>query len=57
MAVRITCPKCGRILGDTEKSVDCNLNCSGCRNTVHVRMAVARVADYLSKGGKKNERR
>lgn len=53
MPVKIICPKCGRILGDTEKSLDCNLNCNGCKNTVRVRMSVARVNDYLTsaKGG------
>ena len=54
MAVKITCPKCGRILGDTEKSLDCNLNCNGCKSTVRVRMTVASAKDYLKGGANGN---
>lgn len=56
MAVRITCPKCGRILGDTDKSVDCRLNCHGCRKTVHIRMVVARTTDYLKNNAGRSEK-
>lgn len=28
---QIKCPKCGRILGDTTKSLDCILNCPQCK--------------------------
>ena len=32
-AIKIRCPKCGRVMGDTNESLDCNLNCRGCRET------------------------
>lgn len=46
-AIKIYCPSCGRILGDTETSLDCNINCRGCKQTQHIRMKVARLSDYL----------
>jgi DNA-directed RNA polymerase subunit M/transcription elongation factor TFIIS len=44
-AIKIRCPKCGWILGDTNKSVDCVLNCPKC-NAVKVKMKVATFAEY-----------
>ena len=44
-AIKIKCPKCGWILGDTEKSVDCVLNCPKC-NAVRVKMNVVSFSDY-----------
>ena len=44
-AIKIRCPKCGWILGDTNKSVDCVLNCPKC-NAVKVKMRVASFAEY-----------
>lgn len=52
-AIRIICPNCKRILGDTDKSIDCNMNCRGCKKTVHVRMEVASFSDYLKIKAKK----
>lgn len=46
-AIKIRCPKCGRVMGDTNESLDCNLNCRGCRETSHIKMIVVRAADYL----------
>ena len=46
--IKIYCPNCRRILGDTTHDIDANLNCPGCRRTVHVRMRVATTADYLN---------
>ena len=53
MAVKIRCPKCGWVLGDTTKSVDCTFNCPKC-NAVHVKMNVASFDDYnkIMKGEK-----
>ena len=34
-------------MGDTNESLDCNLNCRGCRETSHIKMIVVRAADYL----------
>jgi hypothetical protein len=53
--IRIICPNCQRILGDTDKSVDCNFNCRGCKKTVHVCMKVASFADYI-KSNKSKEK-
>ena len=44
-AIKIRCPKCGWILGDTDKSVDCVINCPKC-NAVRVKMTVATFAEY-----------
>lgn len=44
---KITCPNCGRILGDTDESMDAHLNCRGCKKTVDVKIRVAHCADYL----------
>lgn len=45
MKLKIRCPKCGWVLGDTEKSLDCVLNCPKC-NAVRIRMQVVSFADY-----------
>lgn len=50
--IKITCPECGRILGDTDKSLDCNFNCRGCKNTVNVKITIAHAADYLKEEDK-----
>lgn len=57
MSVRIICPKCKRILGDTDKTIDCRMNCRGCKQTVEVKMKVVSFVDYLneSKKGVKDE--
>lgn len=46
---KIYCPNCHRILGDTDKSLDCNLNCRGCKETVHVKVTMAKTIDYFRK--------
>lgn len=51
--VRIICPNCKRILGDTDSSIDCNMNCRGCKQTVHIKMKVANFSDYLNNKAKK----
>ncbi len=52
-AIKIICPNCKRILGDTDKTVDCNFNCRGCKKTVHIKMKVANFADYIKPNAKK----
>lgn len=54
-AIKIKCPKCGWILGDTEKSVDCVLNCPKC-NAVRVKMNVVSFSDYYKEILKKGTR-
>ena len=53
MAVKIRCPKCKWVLGDTTKSVDCVINCPKC-NAVKVKLTVANFNDYnkIAKGEK-----
>lgn len=53
MPIRIICPNCKRILGDTDKSLDCRMNCRGCKKTVDIKMKVASFADYLKNNAKK----
>lgn len=54
-AIRIICPNCKRILGDTEDSVDCNFNCRGCKKTVHVKMKIVSYKDYILFNNAKKE--
>lgn len=60
-SIRIICPNCKRILGDTDKSVDCRFNCRGCKKTVNIRMEIASFSDYLktikAKKGGENEKK
>lgn len=53
--IKIICPNCGRILGDTDKSIDCNMNCRGCKKTVAIKMHVASFSDYLRKENNDNK--
>lgn len=45
-AIKIICPNCGRILGDTETSLDCNINCRGCKTTAHIKMKIQNICDF-----------
>ena len=51
--IKIYCPNCGRILGDTEQSIDANINCRGCKTTQHIKMTVRSLCDFY--GLKKKE--
>lgn len=54
--IKIICPKCKRILGETDESMDAKLNCKGCKNTVDIKIRVAKAADYLpAKNNKRKE--
>ena len=52
-ALKIICPNCKRILGDTDKSLDCNMNCRGCKKTVRICMKVVSYKDYIKNNAKK----
>lgn len=52
-AIKIYCPKCKRILGDTEKSIDANINCRGCKTTQHIRMTIQSICDFYELTPKK----
>ena len=54
--IKIYCPQCGRILGDTEKSIDANINCRGCKTTQHIVMEVKRISDYYKLNTKEEEK-
>lgn len=57
-AIKIRCPKCNWILGDTDKSIDCVLNCPKC-NAVKIKMTVTSFAEYdalRQKGLKLNDK-
>lgn len=44
---RILCPKCQHVLGDTNKSIDCQLNCRWCKKAVSVKLVMAKTTDYF----------
>lgn len=48
MREKIKCPKCGRVLGDTAKTVDAVLNCPNC-HAVHVSLKIVNFKDYYKK--------
>ena len=52
MRVRLKCPECGRILGDTERDVDAVLNCHRCKKAVRVNIKITKQADYLPERSK-----
>lgn len=45
--MKIICPNCKRVLGETNRSMDAKLNCKGCKGAVNIRIRVAGWADYL----------
>lgn len=54
--MKIKCPNCGRILGDTTRSVDCNFNCRGCHKTVRIKVNMAEsYEDVLRNRKEKND--
>lgn len=53
--VRIKCPNCGRILGDTDESIEARLNCNGCKKTVRIKMKVASFKDYVQLKGEEHD--
>lgn len=46
---KIICPICKRCLGDTNKSLDCNINCKWCKKAVPVKIKMATTTDYFRK--------
>lgn len=47
--MKIKCPNCDRVIGDTEKSLDCNFNCRGCQQMVPVKVRIAESFDILER--------
>lgn len=45
--MKIKCPNCGRIIGDTSRSIDCNFNCRGCQKTVPIKVTIAQSFEDL----------
>lgn len=44
--MKINCPKCGRVMGDTDQSLDAHLNCKRCGEQ-KISVRVANFNDYL----------
>lgn len=59
MKIKIHCPKCGRVMGDTDRAIDgLKLNCRGCKSTVDIKVKVAPTEyDYLKINNKENEKK
>lgn len=53
MSVKIKCPKCGRILGDTASSFDAILNCPNCKQ-VHAKIIFADNTPYAKLNKERN---
>lgn len=47
MALKIICPNCNHVLGDTNHSMEADLNCRFCKQTVRVKIKYVTTADYL----------
>jgi DNA-directed RNA polymerase subunit M/transcription elongation factor TFIIS len=45
--MKIKCPKCGRIIGDTEQSLDAHINCKRCGEQ-KISIRTASFKDYLN---------
>ena len=45
--IKIICPKCKRVLGETDKSIDAIIHCKGCKGAEKIKIVVAKAADYL----------
>lgn len=59
MSVKIHCPKCGRVLGDTDKSVDgLRINCHGCKAAVTIDLVMPEMGfyDFLAKKEKEDDK-
>lgn len=54
--IKLRCPKCHRILGESRQSFDGCLNCRWCKETVSLKVVKAQTTDYFTfhkiKGGK-----
>jgi NAD-dependent SIR2 family protein deacetylase len=47
MILTLNCPKCGRVVGDTDRDIDAHINCKRCgAQEIHAR--VASFNDYLN---------
>lgn len=53
MPVKINCPNCGRILGDTDESLKATLNCNSCKKHVKVDITLVKFEDYFKQSTKK----
>lgn len=54
--VAIHCPRCGRVMGDTDHEFDAiTINCRGCRKASKVGMRFAKTDELLSKIYKEND--
>ncbi len=47
--IKLRCPKCHRILGESNQSFDGILNCRWCKDKVKIRVVKAETYDYFTK--------
>lgn len=57
MGVKINCPNCGRILGDTDASINATLNCNACKKHVKIDILVTKFEDYFAETTKKEPKK
>ena len=56
MRAKIHCPKCDRILGDTDHQIDgMRINCRVCKNTVDINLKLTYNDGFYSKITRKEE--
>lgn len=52
--MKINCPKCGRVIGDTERSLDAHINCKRCGEQ-KISIRTANFNDYLKGQTQENQ--
>ena len=56
MSVKIYCPKCGRVLGDTDRDLNgVRINCHSCKQAVEIKLKILKSCDYLKKSDEKEQ--
>lgn len=57
MSVKIYCPKCGRVLGDTDRDLNgVRINCHSCKQAVEIKLKILKSCDYLKKSDEKEQK-
>ncbi len=57
MPVKINCPNCGRILGDTDDSLKATLNCNACKKHVKIDITLTKFDDYFKQSTKQEPKK
>ena len=53
--VRIICPHCGRILGETDTNIDAVINCHSCKKRAQIKMKIVHFEDYFKSTNKEEK--